>query len=100
MSVSHQSKSHWRSVQRDFDPEIHQGQIIPGNSVVKDANRRDELSRAHPLARCFEMEAAGVFDQTHCLVIPGIADYADSHKNQMWQPYAAGQSQLLQENYS
>lgn len=24
-----------------------------------------------------------------CLVIRGIADYADSHKNDRWQPYAA-----------
>lgn len=36
------------------------------------------------------MEAAGVVDQTHCLVIRAIADYADSHKNQTWKPYAAG----------
>ncbi len=36
------------------------------------------------------MEAAGVVDQMQCLVIRGIADYADSHKNQAWQPYAAG----------
>jgi transcription initiation factor TFIIIB Brf1 subunit/transcription initiation factor TFIIB len=25
-----------------------------------------------------------------CLVIRGICDYADSHKNKRWQPYAAG----------
>lgn len=24
-----------------------------------------------------------------CLVIRGISDYADSHKNETWQPYAA-----------
>ena len=24
-----------------------------------------------------------------CLVIRGISDYADSHKNKIWQPYAA-----------
>lgn len=71
-------------------PVFHQGQILSGNSVIKNAKRRDELSREFPYARCFEMEAAGVVDQTHCLVIRGIADYADSHKNQTWQPYAAG----------
>lgn len=71
-------------------PVFHQGQILSGNSVIKDAQRRDELSRAFPHARCFEMEAAGVVDQTQCLVIRGIADYTDSHKNQTWQPYAAG----------
>lgn len=25
-----------------------------------------------------------------CLVIRGICDYSDSHKNKKWQPYAAG----------
>jgi nucleoside phosphorylase len=34
------------------------------------------------------MEAAGLMDGFPCLVIRGIYDYADSHKNKMWQPYA------------
>ena len=72
------------------DAVFHQGQILSGNSVIKNAQRRDDLSGKFPNARCLEMEAAGVMDQTHCLVIRGIADYADSHKNQCWQPYAAG----------
>ena len=71
-------------------PTFHRGQILSGNSVIKNSDRRDELSREYPHARCFEMEAAGIVDQTHCLVIRGIADYADSHKNEMWQHYAAG----------
>ena len=28
-------------------------------------------------------------DSFPCLVIRGICDYADSHKNKLWQPYAA-----------
>jgi hypothetical protein len=28
-------------------------------------------------------------DEFSCLVIRGICDYADSHKNKRWQPYAA-----------
>ena len=35
------------------------------------------------------MEAAGLMDSFPCLVIRGICDYADSHKNKKWQPYAA-----------
>jgi nucleoside phosphorylase len=35
------------------------------------------------------MEAAGLMDTFPCLVIRGICDYADSHKNGKWQPYAA-----------
>ncbi|KAJ5594593.1 nucleoside phosphorylase domain-containing protein [Penicillium hispanicum] len=38
---------------------------------------------------CFEMEAAGIMDHMPSLVIRGICDYADSHKNKQWQPYAA-----------
>jgi nucleoside phosphorylase len=35
------------------------------------------------------MEAAGLMNHFPCLVIRGICDYADSHKNKTWQPYAA-----------
>jgi hypothetical protein len=35
------------------------------------------------------MEAAGLMNNFDCLVIRVIADYADSHKNERWQPYAA-----------
>ena len=35
------------------------------------------------------MEAAGLMDSFPCVVIRGICDYADSHKNKRWQPYAA-----------
>ena len=38
---------------------------------------------------CFEMEAAGLMNQLPCLVIRGICDYSDSHKNKQWQGYAA-----------
>jgi nucleoside phosphorylase len=32
----------------------------------------------------------GEFQGFPCLVIRGICDYADSHKNKRWQLYAAG----------
>ncbi|KAL4982503.1 hypothetical protein BDW68DRAFT_192097 [Aspergillus falconensis] len=35
------------------------------------------------------MEAAGLMDQFPCLMIRGICDYCDSHKNKEWQGYAA-----------
>ena len=35
------------------------------------------------------MEAAGLMNDFPCLVIQGICDYADSHKNKKWQSYAA-----------
>ncbi|RSL81850.1 hypothetical protein CEP52_017101 [Fusarium oligoseptatum] len=59
-----------------------------GNSVIKNATRRDQLAREHGVL-CFEMEAAGVVNAVSCLVIRGICDYCDVHKNDNWQNYAA-----------
>ncbi|KAL8821666.1 MAG: hypothetical protein Q9191_007262 [Dirinaria sp. TL-2023a] len=68
---------------------FHQGTILSDDWVMKNAVKRDKLSKRYHDAICFEMEAAGVMEDTHCLVIRGIADYADSHKNHIWQKYAA-----------
>ena len=70
-------------------PQFHMGTILSGEKVMQDPRGRDELSKSHHNAICFEKEAAGVNDDTHCLVIRGIADYADSHKYWSWQNYAA-----------
>lgn len=35
------------------------------------------------------MEAAGLMNNFPCVVIRGICDYADSHKSDRWQRYAA-----------
>ncbi|MCJ1271298.1 hypothetical protein MMC22_011198 [Lobaria immixta] len=69
---------------------FHQGTIVSGDAIMNDPQRRDEISQRHHGALCFDMEAAGVMDHKRCLVIRGIADYADSHINFMWQNYAAG----------
>ncbi|KAL6717826.1 hypothetical protein ACLMJK_003911 [Lecanora helva] len=70
-------------------PVLHQGTIASGNTVMQDAKQRDRISKRFYNAICFEMEAAGTMDETHCLVIRGISDYADTHKNSRWQHYAA-----------
>lgn len=55
---------------------------------MKDALTRDRLA-AEKDVLCFEMEAAGLMNHFPCLVIRGICDYSDSHKNKKWQGYAA-----------
>ena len=55
---------------------------------MKDALVRDTLA-AEKDVLCFEMEAAGLMNHFPCLVIRGICDYSDSHKNKEWQGYAA-----------
>ncbi|CAI7636252.1 unnamed protein product [Penicillium pancosmium] len=69
---------------------VHFGLIASGNQVIKDADFRNKLNKdlgGHLL--CIEMEAAGLMNNFPCLVIRGICDYADSHKNKDWQGYAA-----------
>ncbi|KAH8426344.1 uncharacterized protein LDX57_004087 [Aspergillus melleus] len=70
------------------DPVIHYGLIASGNQVMKDSVMRDHWAQELGII-CFEMEAAGLMDILPCLVIRGICDYADSHKNKQWQEYAA-----------
>ncbi|EGX46242.1 hypothetical protein AOL_s00110g66 [Orbilia oligospora ATCC 24927] len=67
---------------------IHYGLIASGNQVMKYGPKREELSRSKDVL-CFEMEAAGIVNELPTLVIRGICDYSDSHKNKEWQPYAA-----------
>lgn len=69
-------------------PEIHYGSIASGNVVIKDAMVRDQLG-AELGVLCIEMEAAGLMDIFPSLVIRGISDYSDSHKNKDWQFYAS-----------
>ncbi|MBE3050359.1 hypothetical protein IMZ48_49265 [Candidatus Bathyarchaeota archaeon] len=81
-------------IQRDArgttDPEIYYGIIASGNTLVKDAAARDSLADdVGDDCLCFEMEAAGLMNHFPCLVIRGICDYADSHKNDRWQRYAS-----------
>lgn len=83
--------THWeetRSEREDSNPQAHYGIIASGNSVIKDAETRERL-RQKTGALCFDMEAAGLMLDFPCIVIRGVCDYADSHKNKDWQGYAA-----------
>ncbi|KAL4884869.1 hypothetical protein BJY04DRAFT_214751 [Aspergillus karnatakaensis] len=94
-----------REERDSLNPVVHYGTIGSGNTVMRDAILRDKWAKEASII-CFEMEAAGkcalpcfeavvddipggLMDQFPCLVIRGICDYADSHKNKAWQPYAA-----------
>ncbi|KAH7134220.1 hypothetical protein EDB81DRAFT_887025 [Dactylonectria macrodidyma] len=71
----------------DDDPATHYGTIASANQLMKDAIARDKLAGETGVL-CFEMEAAGLMNHFPCLVIRGICDYSDSHKNKEWQGYA------------
>jgi nucleoside phosphorylase len=70
------------------NPVIHYGLIASGNQLMKDAEVRDKFAKDMDIL-CFEMEAAGLMNHFPCLVIRGICDYSDTHKNKEWQGYAA-----------
>ncbi|KAF4965715.1 hypothetical protein FSARC_6498 [Fusarium sarcochroum] len=74
---------------RQQEIAVHYGTIASGNQIMKDGITRDNLSSKFGGVLCFEMEAAGLMNSFPCLVIRGVCDYADSHKNKMWQRYAA-----------
>ncbi|VUC27839.1 unnamed protein product [Clonostachys rosea] len=77
-----------RPPRRSNRPKFHYGMIASANRVMRDGAARERL-RKDTNALCVEMEAAGLMNNFPCLVIRGICDYADSHKNKDWQLYAA-----------
>ncbi|KAK1656993.1 hypothetical protein BDP55DRAFT_43077 [Colletotrichum godetiae] len=78
-----------RDARATTKPVLFFGNIASGNQVMKDGQTRDRYSHELGGVLCFEMEAAGLMNNFSCIVIRGICDYADAHKNKQWQPYAA-----------
>ncbi|RPA75234.1 purine and uridine phosphorylase [Ascobolus immersus RN42] len=77
-----------RPARESLNPVVHFGTIGSGNAVIKNGRKREKY-RKNCNILCVEMEAAGIMDSLPCLVVRGICDYSDSHKNKRWQPYAA-----------
>ncbi|KID94993.1 Nucleoside phosphorylase domain protein, partial [Metarhizium majus ARSEF 297] len=77
------------------DIVVHYGTIASGNQLIRDGITRDTLSSQLGGVLCFEMEAAGFMRIFPGLVIRGICDYADSHKNKKWQAYASATAAVI-----
>lgn len=77
-----------RPARSSDDPVVLYGLIASANQGMRDGRIRDRVARDLDVL-CFEIEAAGLMDNFPCLVIRGICDYADSHKNKRWQRCAA-----------
>ncbi|KAL4871516.1 hypothetical protein BDV12DRAFT_194279 [Aspergillus spectabilis] len=87
----HDCKSNYeqpRPARDSTQPFIYYGTIASGNQVMKDAATRDKWGKEYNVL-CFEMEAAGIVNILPSLIIRGICDYCDTHKNDLWQKYAA-----------
>jgi nucleoside phosphorylase len=55
---------------------------------MKSASHRDQIAETEEVI-AFEMESAGVCGNFPCIVVKGVSDYANSHKDGKWQSYAA-----------
>jgi nucleoside phosphorylase len=79
-----------RILEDDDEPYVvvHRGTIASGELMIKNGNLRDQLASEYGVL-CFEMEAAGALADFPCIVVRGISDYCDSHKNDQWHGYAA-----------
>ena len=74
-------------------PRVFQGPVASANELLKDPVKRDALRDKFGI-KAVEMEGSGIADATWSigkgyLVIRGICDYCDQHKNDVWQEYAA-----------
>lgn len=69
-------------------PSVHIDTVGSATTVMKSGEQRDAIARKNNIV-AFDMEGAGVWDDFPCVIIKGVCDYADSHKNKIWHYYAA-----------
>lgn len=69
-------------------PSIHLGAVASGDTVFKSGEDRDDIAKSEGVI-AFEMEGAGIWEEIPCIIVKGVCDYADSHKNKKWQNFAA-----------
>ena len=75
-------------------PKIHYAAIASADRLLRDEAYRDRLVRRHGDVSAVEMEGSGIatasdLHEAHWFVVRGVADYCDTSKNAIWQPYAA-----------
>ena len=77
-----------RTSRESLFPRVFSGLVASADQVMRDALSRDQLKENWSEVLAFEMEAGGLKEYDF-IVVRGICDYADSHKNKKWQDYAA-----------
>jgi nucleoside phosphorylase len=73
--------------------KIHFGRVASGNAVMASAHRRDKIIQEEGCI-AFETAGAATWDVLGTIVVKGVVDYADSHKNSIWRAYAAARAAL------
>jgi nucleoside phosphorylase len=79
-------------LRRPGRPKLHYGRIGSANTLLKDPKAREALRMDLDL-RAVEMEGSGIADGTWLsgcsyLLVRGVSDYCDLHKNTPWQGHA------------
>ena len=86
--------SDWVFRRYDGRARILSGPVLSGEKLVNNREFRDELLAAFPTAVGGEMEGIGAYAaanrlKTEMILLKGICDWADGHKNDVAQPFAA-----------
>jgi nucleoside phosphorylase len=69
-------------------PAVVFGCYGSADTVMRSEQERDRLAREHNIV-AIEMEGAGLWEELPCIIVKGVSDYADGHKDDTWQPFAA-----------
>lgn len=78
---------------RKGHPKVHAGGIAAADTLLKNAETRDQLRDKFGV-KAVEMEGSGLQTAARAqgkdvFIVRGICDYCDTHKNDIWQKYAA-----------
>ncbi len=69
-------------------PAVHFGLIGLGDMALESGKTRDNFAQKSGVIG-FEWGSIGAWDTITCVAIKGVCDYADGHRNKVWQRYAA-----------
>ncbi|CAF9903235.1 MAG: hypothetical protein GOMPHAMPRED_000146 [Gomphillus americanus] len=68
--------------------KVHFGRFASADQLPRSGVDRDTMAKEENVI-AFEIASSGVWDTLPTVLIKSAADYADSHKDQDWQTYAA-----------
>ena len=84
----------WKRMRALTPVAVQRGLLLSGEKVVNNKLFRDELVSAFPLAIGGEMEGTGIYaaanrGKVEAIIVKAVCDWADGHKNDAAQPFAA-----------